>query len=302
MNAIVRADEINLDELQRTAKMLAASGYFDTTKGDMTIAIAQLATKILAGRELGYGPFASVQGIHVIQGKPTISANLMAAAVKNHPRYDYRVKVMTDKEVTVEFFEDKQSLGMSTFTAQDATNAGLTGKQIWKNFPRNMLFARAMSNGVRFYCPDVFSGSAVYVPEELGGETDSNGIVVVDSSTGEIVEQAPAAQTNGDGNHAATVEAEPNFYQPANETVTEPATTNGDLRKRFHAEGTQTFSPQKWDEVRDAICVHFAVESSNDLPEPTVLALAESFRAQRREWQKWQRGQGEMPVGELVPA
>ena len=65
--------DINLDDLQRTARMLAASGYFDA-KGSPEVQIAQLATKIMAGRELGYGPFASVQGIHVIQGKPQVSA------------------------------------------------------------------------------------------------------------------------------------------------------------------------------------------------------------------------------------
>jgi hypothetical protein len=42
-----------------------------------------MCVKVLAGRELGFGPFASVNGIHVIKGKPGIvSANLMAAAVK----------------------------------------------------------------------------------------------------------------------------------------------------------------------------------------------------------------------------
>ncbi|RDT44717.1 hypothetical protein DXF87_27490, partial [Enterobacter roggenkampii] len=35
-------------------------------------------------------------------------------------------------------------------------------------FPKNMLFARAMSNGVKWFTPDVFSGP-VYTPEELGG-------------------------------------------------------------------------------------------------------------------------------------
>ena len=43
-----------------------------------------------------------------------------------------------------------------------------------------MMFARAMSNGQRWYAPDVFSGNAVYVPEELGAE--------VDGETGEIVQ------------------------------------------------------------------------------------------------------------------
>ena len=58
-------------KFSRCARLLAMSNYFDA-KGNGEQAIAQLATKILAGQEMGYGPFASVQGIHVIQGKPTM--------------------------------------------------------------------------------------------------------------------------------------------------------------------------------------------------------------------------------------
>jgi hypothetical protein len=196
-NEITKYD-VNMDDLQRMAKMLAMSGYFEAS-GDASTQIAQMATKILAGRELGYGPFASVQGIHVIKGKPTLSANLMAAAVKAHPRYDYRVRKMDNDEVSIEFFEDKQSLGVSTFNKADANAAGT---QNLGKFPRNMLFARAMSNGVRWYCPDVFYGNTVYAPEELGATVDDDGNVEarftvvddkkVDTATGEILPNAVA--------------------------------------------------------------------------------------------------------------
>lgn len=179
-NAIVKASDLNLDELQRMAKMMVASGYFDAAK-DPTQAVAQMAIKIMAGREMGYGPFASVQGIHVIQGKPTVAANLMAAAIKNHPRYNYKIRKMQNDCVSIEFFENGESVGVSEFTQSDAQAAGLLGKDIWKKFPRNMLFSRALSNGVRWYCPDVFDGNAVYTPEELGA--------TVDYETGEVIEQ-----------------------------------------------------------------------------------------------------------------
>ena len=182
----VRSDDVNLDELQRMASMFVASGYFTGRNDEKPVAIAQLATKIMAGRELGYGPFASVQGIHVIQGKPQISANLMAAAVKAHPRYDYKVRKMEPDAVEIEFFENGESIGKSAFTKDDATKAGT---QNMGKFPRNMLFARALSNGVRWFCPDVFYGQSVYVEgeiEETGDDTPA--VVVVDRATGEIIE------------------------------------------------------------------------------------------------------------------
>lgn len=197
----VRNEEMDLDTLQRTATMLVASGYFDA-KGDRNMQIAQLATKIMAGRELGYGPFASVQGIHVIQGKPQISANLMAAAVKSHPRYDYKVRKMADDAVAIEFFENGQSLGVSEFTKADAVKAKT---QNLDKFPRNMLFARALSNGVRWYCPDVFYGNSVYVEGEIEetGDDSPPAVMVVDRETGEVIEgnytETPAPSTNGNG-------------------------------------------------------------------------------------------------------
>ena len=60
---------------------------------------------------------------------------------------------------------------MSTLTIKDAAKAGLVNKDVWKNYPKNMLFARAVSNACRFYCPEVISG--YYSTEELEdlGET-----------------------------------------------------------------------------------------------------------------------------------
>jgi hypothetical protein len=247
---IIRASEVNLDDLQRMAKMMVTSGYFDAAK-DMSQGVAQMAIKIMAGREMGYGPFASVQGIHVIQGKPSIAANLMAAAVKAHPRYDYRVRKMGNDAVAIEFFENGQSLGISEFTADDAKKANT---QNMSKFARNMLFARALSNGVRWYCPDVFNGNAVYVPEELGADVDGEGNVIdlptrkVDTTTGEIVEQpqhrqnttAPADDLPSSLDELP--ELAPAIDNPFND---KPAAKNGNGGKAEQARPGAITKPQK---------------------------------------------------------
>ncbi len=218
----VRQDVIaSLDDVQRVAKLLAASGYFDA-KGTSEQAIAQLATKVLAGREMGFSPFASVNGIHIIQGKPTVSAQLMAAAVKSSGKYDYRIRQMDTSACKIEFFERTakglESRGVSTFTDADAKAAGTQNMQ---KFARNMLFARAMSNGVRWYCPDVFA-SGVYTPEEMGAQVDGEGEIVestsrvVDTATGEI-----------------TMAADVQFRTP------EPDITHSPAFKRMHALGRE---------------------------------------------------------------
>lgn len=199
--AIVRQQDAAVNsfgDVQRIAEMFALSNYFDA-KGTTPVAVAQIVTKIMAGRELGYGPFASVNGIHVIQGRTALGANLMAAAVKASGRYDYRVRRMDGEACEIEFFErvdgKRESLGVSSFTAADAKAAGTKNMQ---QFARNMLFARAMSNGVKWFTPDVFNGSTVYVPEELGAEVDGDGNVV-DTTARVIVEQPQAKPANGNG-------------------------------------------------------------------------------------------------------
>ena len=164
----------SVDDLSRIGKMMAVSGYFQDARD-----AAQAAVKVQAGMEMGFGPFASMTGIHIIKGRPSVGANLMASAVKNNPKYDYRVKKMEDSEVQIEFFEiingKRESIGVSSFTAAEARKAGT---QNMEKFPRNMLFARAMSNGIRWYCPDVFAGNTTYTPEELGAEVDEEGNII----------------------------------------------------------------------------------------------------------------------------
>jgi hypothetical protein len=150
--------KINTADIMSIGKAFAESGMFTDIKS-----AAQAIVKIQAGQEIGIPPFAAMSGIHIIQGKPTIGAGLIASSIKGSGKYDFRVVEHSEKICSIEFFQGKESLGISTFTIEDAKKAGT--KNIDK-FPKNMLFARAISNGVKFYTPDVFSGP-VYTPEEM---------------------------------------------------------------------------------------------------------------------------------------
>lgn len=151
-----------VNDIMKMAETFAASGMFTDAKQ-----MGQAFVKIQAGQEIGIPPFAAMSGIHIIQGKPTLGAGLIASAIKGSGKYDYRVKEMSDKICSIDFLQGTENIGNSTFTIEDAKKA-LT-KNIDK-FPKNMLFARAISNGVKWFCPDVFSGP-VYVPEEMPEQT-----------------------------------------------------------------------------------------------------------------------------------
>ena len=178
MNQIVKsaADALSIGET------FHKSGMFSDIKSAQ-----QAVVKIMAGAEMGISPFAAMSGIHIIQGKPTIGAGLMAARVKGFGKYDYRVLEHSEKICSIEYFEKSptgsKSLGTSTFTIEDAKKAGT--KNI-DRFPKNMLFARAMSNGVKWYTPDIYE-SPVYVPEEMESVTEETTAEVVETPTKRVL-------------------------------------------------------------------------------------------------------------------
>lgn len=161
------------DQLEKAAKALQMSGYFK----DVTTQ-AQAIVKVMAGAELGLPPFASMTGIHIIQGKPVLGANVISTLVKNDPRYNYRVKEATDTACTIEWLEDGKPAGASTFTMAEAKTAGLTGKDNWSKYPSDMLFARAISRGARRFAPGIFGGSPIYTPDEMGADVDEDGMII----------------------------------------------------------------------------------------------------------------------------
>lgn len=146
-----------LKEPMSIAKIFAESGMFPDVKSQ-----AQACVKIFAGRELGLSPFESMKNIYLFNGKLAIQANALAALVKTNPKYDYTIDVLTNEECKIIFWQingdKKEQIGVSEFTFKDAAKAGLANKDNWKYYPRNMLFARALANGVRFYCPDAACG------------------------------------------------------------------------------------------------------------------------------------------------
>lgn len=180
----------DFDSLEKLARACAQSGYFKDASD-----AAKAYVKVVAGAELGIGPVQAMTGIHIVQGKPTLAAHLIGALIKRSGRYDYRIRKHGEDCCQIEFFEGGQSVGFSEFSMEDAKKAGLASKDVWKSYPRNMLFSRALSNGARWYCPDVFGGS-VYTPDELDA--------AIDGESGEIIVEELGSSDRGADSDSAT--------------------------------------------------------------------------------------------------
>jgi hypothetical protein len=180
-------------------QVMARSGLFpDITR------VSQAVVKVLAGRELGIGPFAAMSDIHIIEGKPVIGARILAALVRQSAVYDYEVVEWTNERCAIDFYRHGQKLEPTvTFDQEDAKRAELdkptrAGKpSTHMRFPRNMKFARAMSNGVGLHCPDLTAGAPVYTPDELGID-DPDADVAPVAEEDEPGETNPAALPPGD--------------------------------------------------------------------------------------------------------
>lgn len=244
-NALAVYDDGRFDLMQRTARAMVESGFFQDSKQ-----LAQAVVKVMAGAELGISPFASMTGIHIVQGKPTLSSNLIATLVKNDPRYNYRVRISTDVQCVIDWYEEGERIGESEFTIKEAQAAGLTGKSTWKQYPSDMLFARALTRGARRHAPGIFGGAPVYTPEEMGADVNEEGdIVDVTPEPHQAPEIQPVAaveaevSTNGNAEQETPVDGE-------NDAPATPMKkpTPAQL-KAMHAAGSAYYG-QEWDTKR----------------------------------------------------
>ena len=128
---------------------------------------ANVLIAIEYGRALGLEPMAAIQGVHIVEGKPTASAQLIGALVRNA---GHRLRVQGDDTGAVAVIvraDDPDFEFRAEWTMDRAKTAGLAGKSVWRQYPAAMLKARAITEVARDACPEILSGVA-YTAEELG--------------------------------------------------------------------------------------------------------------------------------------
>jgi hypothetical protein len=137
-------------------------------------AAAMACMAIAAGAELGLGPMASLRHILVIKGRPAMSAQLIAQRIRGSGRYDYRVRIHTDEASEIELYDRGKIAGVVRWDLERVRRAGLGGEG-WARYTRAMLFARAISEAARTFCPDVLGSADLSQEEahELPAETRS---------------------------------------------------------------------------------------------------------------------------------
>lgn len=121
------------------------------------------------GRSMGLSPAESLYRITVISGRPSASAELIAANVR---RAGHRLRVKKDnkaRRVTCEIVrkDDPDFTFTATWDMAKAQQANLSNKENWKKYPMAMLTARSITECARDACPEALYG-VIYTGEELG--------------------------------------------------------------------------------------------------------------------------------------
>ncbi len=130
---------------------------------------------VLTGRALGLDEMTSLRMIYVVDGKATLSAELMVMAVRRHG-HSIGGESSPESATAKGRRRDSGDEMSVTWTLEDAKRAGLVSKQNWQKYPQAMLWARAVSQLIRMLFPDSLMGLA-YTPDEMGDD----GSVVVDA-------------------------------------------------------------------------------------------------------------------------
>lgn len=151
MNAIAY---YNVSDMMTMAVAIAKSGLFGMKTQDQALAL------MLVAQAEGQHPATITQDYDIIQGKACRKTHSVMA----------RFQIMGGKvewhkldEVIADATFSHPSGGSlrMTWTIDQAKKAGLVGKDNWKNYPRAMLRARVIAEGVRAVFPAAIGGMMV---------------------------------------------------------------------------------------------------------------------------------------------
>ena len=149
---------IPVSDLDRMATAVAASKLFGMATKEQALAL------MLVAQAEGLHPATAARDYHIIQGRPALKADAMLARYLNSGGkvkwHDH-----TDTKVSATFSHPAGGELTIDWDMERAKKAGLGAKDMWAKYPRQMLRARVVSEGIRATNPAVATG--IYTPEEM---------------------------------------------------------------------------------------------------------------------------------------
>lgn len=166
-SALIFFEGNNLDRMIKAADMLSRSGLVpDSLKGKPDSVFAVLCY----GAEMGLPPMTALTTIHVINGRPTLSAQLMLAMVyKRCPgaqiRFELDQQALKAKCLAARPGQPQEAFYIAEWDMARASLMGLTTRDQYRKQALTMLKWRAVAEAVRAVFPEIVLG--LYATEEL---------------------------------------------------------------------------------------------------------------------------------------
>ena len=174
----------SIEEATTLARAAVASKLYAVGSPEAALMI------LLTGRDLGLTASQSFRAIYVVSGKPVVSSDAMVAAIRRSGLCaSWRVIESTVERCTIETLRQGESEPeRESFSMDDAARAGLSRKDVWRAYPRDMLRHRAAAGLARRVYPDVVLGC--YAPGELDeSQSSSPATVEVRLTAEQVVEE-----------------------------------------------------------------------------------------------------------------
>ena len=151
-------DLVPIQSLERMAQAVAQSKLFGITNQEQALAL------MLVAQAEGLHPATAARDYHIIQGRPALKADAMLARyLSSGGKVEWHDH--TDTKVAATFSHPAGGTLKIEWDMDRAKKAGLGGKDMWSKYPRQMLRARVISEGIRATNPAVATG--IYTPEEV---------------------------------------------------------------------------------------------------------------------------------------
>jgi hypothetical protein len=179
---------VPFQDQERMANAIAKSGLFG-----MKDPVAVLALMAVAQAE-GRHPASVAKDYHLIQGRPALKADAMLARFQKAGGMVQWTKY-TDDVVTGVFSHPQGGSLEVSWTLAQAKAIGLATKDNWRLYPRAMLRARVISEGIRSVYPGVIVGE--YTPEEVGDFKEVQGTPIIDVPPPPQMELAAEVEEDG---------------------------------------------------------------------------------------------------------
>lgn len=168
----IEAEKLRFEFRQRLSRLFVMARVFEDLKGSPEEALGKAMLKIELGESIGLAPAEAMRSIYFVRGRPELYAEVRAARMQRLG-YSWTFSKLDDTGCIMDLYKNGKPIldasgkqAQVSFLEKDAKAAKLLEKDTYKTHPRNMYFARCITNAQRWYAAEALNGINFADPTE----------------------------------------------------------------------------------------------------------------------------------------